>query len=416
VDRRYSLHARRLICGLAGLVLLAGCAGRGEPPLPDPAEQVRAHLLSAYQPERHATQARQAIWRIGERSVAIEWLAPVNEQGQALPLVIYLPGLGESAEAGETWRNAWAEAGYAVLSMQAAAYDRSMMSSPLALGGNFRELARRSFGERALAERVRLLEAVLEQVRLRADGGDRLFAAIDWQRVALAGFDLGAQTAAAWLSGTHSPRPLAAILLSPYVAPEQTPASFASISVPLLAMTGPQDEDPFNWVTSFRQRQKLWEAVPVVGGYQLTLASATHKTLSGSGVLQAPPALADNAPPGRERERRGGRPSGEPGGSGGPGGDRRPEGGQGGPGGAGGKGPGGRPERAPEAMGIFREPAQDYRQVAAIQAFSVAFLDARLQRKAAAEDWLQRQAQGWLGDAGRLEERLGLPAAAPGSH
>jgi len=381
-------------------------------PLSDPAEQVRTHLRSAYQPERHETDSMQAIWRIGDRSVAIEWLAPVNEQGQALPLVIYLPGLGESTDAGETWRNAWAEAGYAVLSIQMAAYDRSLMSSPLALGGNFRELARRSFGDQAVAERVRLLNAVLEQVRLRADGGDRLFATIDWQRVALAGFDLGAQTATVWLSSSHSPRPLAAILLSPYVAPEQTPASFASISVPLLAMTGPQDEDPFNWVTSFRQRQMLWEAVEVAGGYQLTLASATHKTLSGTGVTQTPPALADSAAPRRGRERQGGRPSGEPGGSGGPGGGRRPEGG---PGGTGGKGPGGRPEREPEAMGIFREPAQDYRQVAVIQAFSVAFLDARLKGKVAAEDWLQRQGQDWMGDAGRLEERLALPAVAPGT-
>ncbi|TBV00807.1 alpha/beta hydrolase, partial [Stutzerimonas kirkiae] len=287
-------------------MLLSGCAGRGEPPRVDPAEQVRAHLASAYQPERHAIQSWQATWRIGEQSVAVEWLAPLNEQGRALPLVIYLPGLGEPASAGETWRNAWAEAGYAVLSVQAAGDDRSLLSSPLALAGNFRELARRSFSEQALAERVSLLAATLEQVRLRAAGGDGLFAAIDWQRVALAGFDLGTQTAAAWLSSAYPLRPVAAILLSPYVAPEQDTRTFASISVPLLAMTGPQDEDPFNWVASFRQRQKLWAAVPVAGGYQLTLASATHKTLSGSGVLQAPTELDEGTAPERNKERNAG--------------------------------------------------------------------------------------------------------------
>ncbi|WP_256930763.1 alpha/beta hydrolase [Pseudomonas sp. ABC1] len=415
MDRPYFFHPLWLVSVLAGLVLLSGCSGRGEAKRPEPVEQVRQHLVSAYQPQRHAIESRQATWRIGEQSVQVEWLSPLNEQGQPLPLVIYLPGLGESANAGEAWRSAWAEAGYAVLSVQSTAYDRSLLSSPLALAGNFRELARKSFSEPALAERIRLLELTLEQVRSRAAGGDRLFAAIDWQRVALAGFDLGAQTVTAWLSGEHALRPQAVILLSPYVAPGEKDEAFASISVPLLAMTGPQDEDPFNWVDSFRQRQKLWTAVPVAGSYQLTLANATHKTLSGTGVLQPPVEWDEVAAPGRDRERKGSgeRPSGGPGGAGGPGGPGggRPEGGMGG-----GKGPGARPGRAPETVGSFREPPQDYKQIAAIQAFSLAFLDARLARRAAAENWLQREAQDWLGEAGQLEERLVLPAVVRESH
>ena len=57
-----------------------------------------------------------------------------------VPLVIYLPGLGESGQAGERWRSAWASAGYAVLSVQPLAEDTAAWTSELARTGEFKAL------------------------------------------------------------------------------------------------------------------------------------------------------------------------------------------------------------------------------------------------------------------------------------
>ena len=46
----------------------------------------------------------------------IERTAP--QDAAVVPVVVYLPGLGQSAAAGATWRAAWASAGYAVLAVQ----------------------------------------------------------------------------------------------------------------------------------------------------------------------------------------------------------------------------------------------------------------------------------------------------------
>lgn len=58
---------------------------------------------------------RERWWRDG-KALDISLLAPIGSS--SYPFIIYLPGLGEDVESGRLWREHWAKAGYAVLSIQ----------------------------------------------------------------------------------------------------------------------------------------------------------------------------------------------------------------------------------------------------------------------------------------------------------
>lgn len=370
---RYWLAVGALVGSLG---LIAGCAG--DPPNPRAAfsERVDKELSTAYQPSHYETAGWDATWQVDQQSVNVAWLAPVTHE--RVPLIIYLPGLGESASGGVAWRKAWAQAGYAVLSVQEHAHDQSIFASQQAQYGDFRGMASSHYSDVALRDRLSTLQKVLTEVRARAAKGDTQLAAIDWNQVVVAGFDFGAQTAEA-LAGALEPgaasgdavQPKAVLLLSPYVDADARPDSYARISAPVLSMTGQQDEDPFNWVSSYRQREVLGESVRVAGSVRLDLNSATHKTLAGSELFNRPTKKADkgsdssgDAPKGRGHKH-GAKPGG------------------------------GSP--------MAGEPAPDPKQVAAIQAIGVAFLDSRVKHNPAATDWLHIGAPAWLGEAGRLK-------------
>ncbi|WP_248747055.1 alpha/beta hydrolase [Pseudomonas sp. MWU12-2037] len=373
---RYWLAVGALVGSLG---LISGCAGDPPDPRIEFTELVNKDLASAYQPSHNETTGWGAIWQLDQQSVDVAWLAPATHE--RLPLIIYLPGLGEPASGGVEWRKAWAQAGYAVLSVQGHAYDQSIFASAQALDGDFRGVASTHYTAAALRDRLSTLQKVLTEVRARAAKGDAQLAAIDWDQVVVAGFDLGAQTAEA-LAGALEPgatsgvaiQPKAVLLLSPYVEAGARPEVFAQMSAPVLSMTGQEDEDPFNWVSSYRQRQVLGESVTMAGSVQLELNKATHKTLSGTELFNRPSKKAD----------KGSDPSGDA------------------PKSRGHKHGGAKPGGGVHSS-MVGEPAPDPKQVAAIQAIGVAFLDSRIKHNPAATEWLLKGAPGWLEGAGRLK-------------
>ncbi|WP_248799231.1 alpha/beta hydrolase [Pseudomonas sp. MWU13-2105] len=363
---------------LGSLGLISGCAGDPPDPGIEFTERVNKDLAGAYQPSHNETAGWGATWQLDQQAVAVAWLAPVTHE--RLPLIIYLPGLGEPASGGVAWRQAWAQAGYAVLSVQGHSDDQSIFASTQALDGNFRGLASSHYTAAALRDRLSTLQKVLTEVRARAAKGDAQLAAIDWNQVVVAGFDLGAQTAEA-LAGALEPgarsgvaiQPKAVLLLSPYVEADARREVFAQMSAPVLSMTSREDEDPFNWVSSYRQRQVLGESVTVAGSVQLELNKATHKTLSGTELFNRSLKTADKGgdQPGEAPKSRGHKRGAKSGG--------------------GFHGP------------MQGEPAPDPKQVAAIQAIGVAFLDSRVKHNPAATEWLQKGVPAWLAGAGRLK-------------
>ncbi|MDE1165318.1 MAG: alpha/beta hydrolase [Pseudomonas sp.] len=277
---------RPLLLGVA-LASLAACSSDPDKDAPT-FVSVQDYLKTAYQPTQHFTfDGSSTRWAWGTHQVDVSLLVPSGQKN--LPVILYLPGLGEGVDDGVLWRQSWADAGYAVLTVQALRDDHSIYDSADAQAGAFRMIAAKAFDPAALNERVVEVDRVLTEVRRRGKAGEAGYNALDLDRLVVAGYDLGAQTAAA-LAGEHAPdkaravtwKPQAAILLSPYVPGGADPARFAQIDTPLLSVTGPQDEDTFSWVATARQRLALYQNLSVPGSYQLTLDEANHKGLSGT--------------------------------------------------------------------------------------------------------------------------------------
>lgn len=335
-------------------------------------------------------------------------------QGRSLPVVVYLPGLGENEQAGLLWRQAWARAGYAVLSVQPLDEDANAWASELARMAEFRQLSQQRHA--ALPQRLARLTAVLAEARTRAAVGDVDCARLDFSRMAVAGYDLGAQGAMALAgereAGAPAPEPRfrAALLLSPVVAPGQDRAErFVGVSLPLLVITGTQDDDPTNWVSSADQRRRPFDWVPPGDKLLMVLDGATHTRLAGlaaeprdgpSNERSGRQGGSDQA--GRGDGRNGGR--GDGGGPGGAGsGKGRSKGGAGGgsgrdantdkasPGDGGDIGARTAGRETPPAM-RHGKPEHDL----AVATVSVAFLDVHLRQQASARNWLADEAPTWL--------------------
>jgi hypothetical protein len=381
---------------LAIALALGACAGPPDRPQ-DPAQAMEQFREGGYASSRVPIKGWDASWVLGQQALDVSWLAPEQVQGAA-PLILYLPGLGESAQAGELWRRAWAEAGYAVLSIQAPEDGPAIYSSQEALAGTFRRLAEVHYSDASSQRRLKLVELALGEARRRAEAGDPALAGVDWQNWLVAGFDLGAQAASA-LSGerqTGKPRrsvlrPRAAILVSPHVDSAYDTDRFTNIELSVLSIAGLQDEDPFNWIPSPQQRLGLWRGLQVKGSYQLTSSAADHALLSGN----RPAPMAGRERNGRPDRSGGAGPMGAPLGF-----DEGRGGRSGGPQG----GPGGRPGGHMPGGGGMHERF-DARQGAYIQAVSLAFIDLQLRRSVDAGAWLDNKAGAWLGYGTRLEKK-----------
>ena len=97
-------HLRVPAVALLAAQLLAACAGHA----PKPVDEARVAQFAArgYLSEgRFPIEQRETDWDHGGHVVPLSWTVPIT--GTHLPIVIYLPGLGESAAAGQAYRLMW---------------------------------------------------------------------------------------------------------------------------------------------------------------------------------------------------------------------------------------------------------------------------------------------------------------------
>lgn len=417
--------ALRVVGGFSALGALAACSP--QPPKPNELEareraEIDRFAQRAYRgAEEQVGEELRDSWLASGEEVDISVLMPLGPG--PFPLVIYLPGFTESAGDGTAWRRTFAEAGYAVIAMQTQSAGGRARSSGQARAGNFRGQARDQFATGTLAARHGAVCAVLTEAIRRVTAKEPPFSRVDASRVAVVGFDLGAQTAQllageqyAGLDALPSlPELMSVIAISPYANPGGGDFSkrFAGMRSPVLSVTGSDDFDEWGIVTSTAARQAPFRYMPPGGKYLLALDGATHKMLAGT--ADAPgeaerPGDGDEEPRERGRGRgpgggpMGGRPGrdggrdGPGGGFGGPGGPRSGPGGGSAPIGGfpGGRGPGGR--------GASRRLA-GIRIAICIKAVTTAFLDATVKDDPVAGEWLQRNAPGWLGNWGVYQSR-----------
>lgn len=392
-------HRRNLFFVLA----LSGCSLWSDPEQWSAEEQQEKIAEYSEQggyraPFNYTMQTLRETWMHGNEEVDIAFSSP--DQPGVYPLIVYLPGLGETAAAGELWRQAWIAAGYAVFSAQPVELKEALHGLPppaknssekrsfLGFSGpsesrmddaaavresELHYLGRKYFASAELQRRLKVLAWSLHELHSRSKDPASRFAAADFSRLVIAGYDLGAQTAAAVAgenTGAAVPslgawQPKAAIVLSPAVdlAGGSIRGRFKNISLPLLAITGTADEDPYG-ISSASVRTVLWDYAASSDKYLLQLQYASHRLLAGSNkTLKSAPFL-DNFP----TDDRGDISIGP----------------------------------SPKA---FRGGANSFKQVAIVSSVSTAFLDAVIRSDLAARQWLDNKAAKWIGKTGQLKRK-----------
>ncbi|MCV2356796.1 hypothetical protein LNV09_21865 [Paucibacter sp. B2R-40] len=309
-----------LICSLA--LLACGSPNRTHAPYGPPrqdasAAQQRALDLAARgypgAPKAAIDQAAAASvsiasqqWVVNGEPLSTILAVPLGGSSR-LPLLIYLPGLGESAGAGAHWRYAWARAGYAVLSFQALEFDQAAWSSPLARSAEFTALALQHQQPQLLQARLRMLRGAIDEAKLRAAGGDAPWGRVDAGRIAVLGYDLGAATALAWAAGlgpVADDQARAVVMLSPSgLTRADATQALATLppQFPLLAINSRRAADLNGLLNSPAERTQFFEQLPAdAHKYLLLLNNPSHAALAGaSGMAESP-----NEPTGRGMGRR----------------------------------------------------------------------------------------------------------------
>ncbi len=383
--------------------ILAGCAAPS-PPKPDEAT-VSRFIGQGYATDEHfAITTTDGTWAADGRTYHVALTVPAKTG--SFPLVIYLPALGESRSGGEIWRKAWAQAGYAVLSLQPLAEDGDAWSSAKARAGDFTGLARERYSTKAMAVRLAALQGVWQELSRRQTRGEAPLERIDLSRVAVAGYDLGAHTA--MIIAGEQPRgatlptlsaPVRAfIALSPYA--DFSGAGFGSryraISTPVLSVTSDDDWDAAGLVSAPSIRRAPFEYMPPGNKWLLVMSGLSHAALGG-GMMQ------ENGEDLRQLESHASGGAGWSSSGGGHGGHHFGD--HGGHGSTGSEARQGGTERAASPARPTLSPTARAIGIAAIQGVSTAFLDAYVKEDAIAQEWLAKDARRWLRESGEIKQR-----------
>jgi dienelactone hydrolase len=399
MDKKYRKHLPGLGATTLALSLLAGCASHNTQPAKADDAKVKQFAGRGYLTDDHYNVTTTfATWVVRDRSFDVAFTVPAKPG--KFPLLIYLPALGEGRSAGESLRTAWAQAGYAVMSVQLLAEDAKVWSSTYARSGEFSALAHDRYSAKAMTERFNALQTVLvelEQRPLNEVPLDR----IDFTRTAIIGYDIGAYTAmiAAGedMRGVNRPAlpiPIKAVVaLSPYSS--FSGAAFAdrysSIKGAVLSVTSDNDTDPLGMVVSPAVRKAPFQYMPAGDKYLLTLSDISHAVIGGS-------MMNTN---GNERSHGAGN-----GDSGGPNESQGSSEGKHGGGRHGGNGQVREigPEENP-AFGGDLSPTSRAIGLTAIQGVTTAFLDSYVKGDAFAQEWLDKDVRRWLGPRGQIEKK-----------
>ncbi|MGZ4970672.1 MAG: hypothetical protein ACXV8O_04605 [Methylobacter sp.] len=410
-------------------LFLSGCFFGPSLPTPEErAEKVEQFITEGgYSPSRdYQIDSVRETWRHDGQAVEVSMLAP--KIPGVYPLIIYLPGLGETADGGRFWRETWAKAGYAVFSVQSAEIssalkelmpmhskpdedkpsddedepeDNDKSRPPKAVRNNeLHYIGHQYFSEASLKKRINHVLWAYAQLKLRAKSGEALFKSADVSKVIIAGYDIGAQTTEEMIGekfGADFPqaqdfRPIAAMLFSPSVdmALGNLTNRYKNIAMPLLVVTGSEDDDPYG-ISSPYVRTAIWEYAPPGNKYLLVLNKGSHQLLAGSNLVprqEAGPAKEseEKAGPNEAMQRFGMGSSYRGGGRRGGGSSAGPFSGMG---------------RAPHGGGQNAE--QGARHIAAVFSVSTAFLDTVCKSDKFAQAWISGKAGLWLSKSASLK-------------
>jgi hypothetical protein len=292
-------------------------------------------------------------------------------------------------------RSAWAKSGYAVLSLQAFKEDENIWSSEAAHNADFAFIRQERYSSKVVSTRIDLLAKTIEYLKNRLESGDPGFQHLDLSRLAIAGFDIGANSAMI-VAGEDIPDialpvlpvPVGGIIaLSPH-ADFSGPAfdvRYRNINMPVLSVTGDADSDTHGSVPP-SLHQAPFQYMPPANKYLLLLSGASHSVLGdeiaaksdnteGDGNSTKHSGNSEDSGSGRAN-RHGKRSS------------------------SGGSDPG-----SPPMQAVASSPTQRAMMEVAIDQVTTAFLNAYIKNDQLSLEWLKKDAQPWLSKLGQFKEK-----------
>lgn len=343
----------------------------------------------------YATESSKLSLNLDSTSHQISVVQP--KRNGKYPLVIYLPGLGESNDAGKDMRNAWAKSGYVAIAMQPLQDDETIMSTAAAQEGDFSYIRHERYATAVISSRFAVLTKLIEYLKKQAVLAESGFNKIDMRHVAIAGFDIGANLAMIVagedgqnISNAGLPIKVAGIIaLSPYAdfSGLAFDSRYQNINLPVLSVTSDADDDTHGSVP-IALHQAPFQYMPVGNKYLFLLAGASHALIGNGGQANEEIATGgansqtkadDEAADKESGKKRGAR-------------NKRKE-----------------PRNsATSGAELNRKPVgatQRAMMSVAIEQISTAFLNAYVKNDSLAQEWLNKDAPSWLNNMGQLKEK-----------
>lgn len=385
-----------LIMGAAlSTILMGGCSSSAKKPEIDHTK-VKQFATRGYDSGiEYATSMIRLSLNIADECCRVTIVQPSREG--KYPLVIYLPGLGESSDAGAEMRNAWAKSGYVVLSLQALKDDENVWSSEAAHNADFEFIRHERYSSEVVSERLHIMTKVIEYLKQRVASGDSSLQHINLSHIAIVGFDIGANSAMI-VAGEDVPNVLIAglpvpvggvIALSPYAdfSGSAFEMRYRNINMPVLSITSDADSDTHGSIPP-SLHQAPFQYMPPINKYLLLLTGASHSVIGDGGIAKSDTTEKDSN---SQHTKPSSNSEGSGNGHGNHHGKRTSSGG----------GDSGSPSKQEGGS----SPTQLAMMEVVIDQVTTAFLNAYIKNDQVSLAWLKNDAQPWIDKLGQLEEK-----------
>lgn len=279
-----------VVTRLLGSLIVVAFAGSLAASLPeDPSGLSLDRVLRFERPGPYPVVAETAVWvdAARGRSIPLKVYYPQGVE-ERLPVIVYSHGLGGSREGCAYLGRYWASHGFLSIHPQHHGSDEEVWRGKI----RPRAAMKASFEDpRNLADRVADLQFVLDSLENHADSETPLGRRVDTSRIGIAGHAMGA-LAALVVAGQSppqlarslppDPRIKAVLALSSPVSvgwPDHA-AEYAEIRVPVLHMTGTEDDSPVG-PTRAAHRRIPYDNIYGADQILVTFYGADHLTFSG---------------------------------------------------------------------------------------------------------------------------------------
>ncbi len=210
------------------------------------------------------------------------------------PVILFSHGLGGSRDGNPYLGKHWASAGFVCVFIQHPGSDRDVWQSA-AIRERMAAL-KRAASVVSSRDRCADVSFVIDQLeRWNREEGHPLEGKLDLDRIGMSGHSFGAVTTMA-VAGRRFPfrisfaeqRIDAFVAMSPQPGKGIPPdVAFGELDVPVLTMTGTQDDSPIDDSTTPELRREVFKSMPVGDKYELVFDGGHHFTFSDSDGLRA---------------------------------------------------------------------------------------------------------------------------------